>query len=258
MLHTYCWNYFHFVLEALPKFQLIEKSGLPADIPLIFDSIVKNTPQFMELIDIFNTENREIIFIDKLHWHKVGRLYLFTPVQVFPLNFANINATTLSDMLYHKESIDFIKQRIADAAAKEPEQKKSYPEKIFLSRKNTTRRPYNDAEVEQSLQPFGYSTILTGGMSVKEQCRLFSSVTKIVAPSGAALTNIIFCAPGTHVLVLYSIRKLTSTFSTLAAVLGLDMEFFIGKPENLNDIHTAFTIDTDSLQKYLSHVRDFS
>lgn len=250
MVHTYSWNYFHFIIEILPKFQIIHNADIPKEIPLIFDSNIKKVPQFLELIEIFNIEKRKIIYIDKLEWLKVEKIYLVTPIHRFPLNLINPCIQKLDTIAYHSVLIKWIKDYInSHLSESSSNATTSDNKKIFLSRKNGTRRPYNEADVWEVLREFGYISVNTAEMSIREQANLFSRVDYIVAASGAALTNMIFCRPGTRILVLYSLRNCSNLFSSLAANLGLDLQFYIGIPNNPKDIHTSFTIPKDGLRE---------
>lgn len=124
--------------------------------------------------------------------------------------------------------------------------------KIFLSRRNTYRRPYNDTEVEDLAKSMGYEIINTGTLSIKEQAELFHSADIIVAPTGASLTNVLFCRPKTKVIVLSGLAHVT--FVDLALNLGVDLSLFVGKMQNEKDIHSAFTIPIEKLRAYLKEI----
>ena len=253
MVHPYHWNYFHFIIEVLPKFLILEKTVIPRSVPLIFDSCVQNIPQLLELIEIFNVENREVLFINRLEWRRVDKLYLISPVQRFPLNLIDPRKEQLDTFAYNGESIKWLRKRIFDfLGVTDNDNRDITRHKIFLSRKNGTRRPYNEADVWEVLKEFGYISVNTASMSIREQADLFSKADYIVSASGAALTNMIFCRPGTKILVLYSLRNCSNLFSSLAANLGLDLQFYIGIPENPKDVHTPFTIPKDGLRKAMN------
>lgn len=67
--------------------------------------------------------------------------------------------------------------------------------KIFISRKVTKWRKYNEAEIMQFLTEMDYEIVYPESMSYKEQLILFNQASDIVAASGAALTSIICCQP---------------------------------------------------------------
>lgn len=251
MVHTYSWNYFHFIIEILPKFKIIQQANIPREIPLVFDSNVKKVPQFLEFIEIFNIEKREIIYIDKLEWVRFDTAFLITPIHRFPLELIDHRKQQLDTIAYHSSLILYIRRFVATHidTASQGTDTSDKNKKIFLSRKSGTRRPYNESDVWNVIKNLGYKSVDTATMSIKEQVIMFSEAKHIIAASGAALTNIIFCKPGTKVLVLYSLRDCSNLFSSLAAILNIDLQFFIGIPKDSKDIHTSFTIPAENFRE---------
>ena len=47
----------------------------------------------------------------------------------------------------------------------------------------------------------GFEIVDLVGESLEAQIELFSQTSLIVAPTGAALTNMLFCPPGTKVII---------------------------------------------------------
>lgn len=75
--------------------------------------------------------------------------------------------------------------------------------KLYLSRSGTQRRRIdNEAALEAALARAGFETVRPETLSVREQVQLFSQASHVVGSSGAALTNVMFCAPGARVVVL--------------------------------------------------------
>ncbi|WP_295641496.1 glycosyltransferase 61 family protein [uncultured Methylibium sp.] len=77
--------------------------------------------------------------------------------------------------------------------------------KLYLSRSAVgRRRVINEDAVVALLSERGYEVVRPETLSVAEQIRLFAQVSHIVAPTGAALTNMVYAAPGAHVVVFYN------------------------------------------------------
>lgn len=71
------------------------------------------------------------------------------------------------------------------------------PTRIVISRNNQKlRRLVNEDALMEQLTPLGFVLIRPEDLSHGQQVALFSSAEVIVASSGAALTNIVFCRPG--------------------------------------------------------------
>jgi hypothetical protein len=78
------------------------------------------------------------------------------------------------------------------------------PKKIFVSRvgDNLNRRLLNQVEVEDRLAAKGFTIVDPGSMNVEEQIAIFKGADLVVGTCGAAMTNIVFCKPGTGVVSL--------------------------------------------------------
>ena len=75
--------------------------------------------------------------------------------------------------------------------------------KIFISRRGAaTRRVVNEPELFELCAARGFEMVEPEKFSLLDQVRLFAEAAMIVGPKGAALTNCMFCAPGTKTMVL--------------------------------------------------------
>lgn len=93
---------------------------------------------------------------------------------------------------------------------------------IYLSRTNAPRRRLSNEHI--LLEPLlkeGFVVHTLDGLSVREQQHLFSEAAVIVAPHGAALTNVVWCQPGTVVVELLSEDYLVPCFRDLSWQTGL-------------------------------------
>ncbi|MBB3229558.1 glycosyltransferase family 61 protein [Halomonas stenophila] len=89
---------------------------------------------------------------------------------------------------------------------------------IFVSRADAGRRRVaNEEIIRERLRQKGFEVHTLNGLSVTEQQQLFASSAIICAPHGAALTNLVWCGPGTVIIDLLSERHLIPCFRELAA-----------------------------------------
>ncbi len=76
--------------------------------------------------------------------------------------------------------------------------------KLYLSREGTgRRRVVNEAALVQWLATRGFEVVRPETLSVREQVALFAEASHIVAPTGAALTNMLYAPPGACVVAIY-------------------------------------------------------
>jgi len=94
------------------------------------------------------------------------------------------------------------------------------PRKLFLSRRRAgVRRLLNEDEVISALDP-DFELVEPESLTVRQQATLFSEAGIVVAPHGAGLTNLLFCASPTPVVELVHRDEPPNTYRRLAGLLG--------------------------------------
>lgn len=94
--------------------------------------------------------------------------------------------------------------------------------RIFISRSDAPRRRViNEPKFHELLRKRGFEILTIDGLNILEQQVLFSSAEIIFSPHGAALTNIVWCSPGTVVVDFISENHLTPCFKELAWQSGV-------------------------------------
>lgn len=105
--------------------------------------------------------------------------------------------------------------------------------KIFVGRADAKHRILqHESEIRRQLALQGYEAYECEGASVAEQARLFHSAETIVAAHGAALTNLVFCEPGTTVLELFSPKYVNPCYRDTCVVANLKYGAVIGNGED--------------------------
>ena len=128
--------------------------------------------------------------------------------------------------------------------------------RLYVSRRGAGKRPMvNEDAVAALLAERGFEILHLETMDVAAQIRAFAEAAHIVAPHGAGLTNLIFCAPGTTVCELHLDHYVNWCFQRLANLRGLRYGCLVGSaltPRNEEWPHaTPWAVDTDALQRVL-------
>ncbi len=119
----------------------------------------------------------------------------------------------------------------------DPSDRKSYPERIYISRsKCSYRRVINEENVIEILSGFGFVSVLLESMDLDEQIALFASAKVIVAPHGSGLTNMMFCEPGTKVIELMSPNYIRHYYWAISQQLNLEHYYITGESFNCYQI----------------------
>jgi hypothetical protein len=102
--------------------------------------------------------------------------------------------------------------------------------RIYVQRGNVKRRRVvNEAEVIHLLKNYGFSVISMDNKTLKEQVQIFSSAEAIVAPHGAALTNLLFIQSQTKVVELFPHGFVNNCYYVLSNYGKADYSYLQGE-----------------------------
>lgn len=140
---------------------------------------------------------------------------------------------------------------------------------VFASRQGlppTKRRVANFSEIEPVLEAFGIQPVSLGQLAAAEQAQLFHGATIVVGAHGSDLSNILFCRPGTPVVVIenqFSVdHNLHIGLLKLAEVLGLQYHLVESATTDestqgrstMQMINRDYVVDPARLEQILSEV----
>ena len=108
-------------------------------------------------------------------------------------------------------------------------------DRIYISRRDANyRRVANEEALLAVLEPLGFQTVVLSGLTLAEQIALFQRAKVIVAPHGAGLINLVFCAPETCVIELFSPKSVPGLFWVISHYMQLRYGYLLGAdPEAL-------------------------
>jgi len=115
-----------------------------------------------------------------------------------------------------------------------PGRKRGKGRKIFISRGPAMgRHVLNREMLSELLEQRGIEMVEPEHLSLQDQIDLFASADLVVAPHGAALTNLLWCKPETHVIELFSPSYVNICFWALCDQLELRYSYLICKGDPL-------------------------
>src|SRR5262249_42070900 len=106
------------------------------------------------------------------------------------------------------------------------------PKRIYVTRRTAPdSRPLGD---EDLLLPHpeerGFVSIAPEKVSPQEQIDLFAAAEVVVAPHGAALTNLLWLTPGARVLELFHPAYVNAAFWSITQAIGdIDYRYLVGE-----------------------------
>ena len=213
--------FFHFIYDGISRCAMLEKYGYNLQDPTGF--IISQEP----------TEYQKAWFdklgiLDRIVVAPSSSFLLCEKLIVPSLSYLSLDAVGYIKSVFH---VPYPKAR----------------KKIFIGRGKATlgRHMENELELFERLAALGFEYCTMDGLSIHEQASIFASASHIVAPHGAALSNIIFCKKGTKVLEFFGDNYLNGVYYVLCNQLGLKHFNCIGTAIGGNDYKSNFVIPSD-------------
>jgi len=120
-----------------------------------------------------------------------------------------------------------IDQLLRQLAQKLPAAPSTPWRRLYISRK-IGRMMVNEAALIDGLQSRGFELIHLEGFSVTDQIRLFQEAAVVVGPHGAGHANIMWSAPGTHLLEVFHPSWMHPCYAILAKIRGIHHHSLVG------------------------------
>lgn len=131
--------------------------------------------------------------------------------------------------------------------------------RLYLSRATGRRRICrNDSEVYGLLRERGFEFIEERPRGVAEQIDLFANAECVVSPHGGAMTNMVWCEPGTLWLELAESRYYPAFYSGLAESCGARYVAVIREsgPHHQGNVACDILVDLEALRRALVRYLD--
>jgi capsular polysaccharide biosynthesis protein len=179
-------NYYHFLLEAMPRWALVRQILPNVDIDAIY---VPTAHQYQrDLLAIAGIDPGAVIATGEVPAIRASRLL----VPGYP-NVGELQPRWL---------VDWVRETF------KPVNTAGKPSRLFVTRGSgpNTRRLVEGPAVEAMLAERGFVTIDPGAIPVQEQIDHFAAADVIVGIHGAAMTNLVFAKPGVRILELFAPR----------------------------------------------------
>jgi hypothetical protein len=235
-------NYFHWLVECLPKLLWINSLPEFQEAPLLIPAgLHKN---LMAALERVNVNHRDVVYLEPGTACRVERLIYPSALSRVVDRYEGAPVFNVDIVLSHRW-LARLAQRLTSSVHRQGRPWR----KIYLSRRKGYRLLANWEEMELKLLEQGFEIVELEGASLDFQIELFSQAAVIVSPTGAALTNLLFCRPGTKVIIFMSNHEVTNLYfwSNLGAVRHLDVTTIIGdrtfKVTNYYSVHDDYVVD---------------
>lgn len=248
-------NYFHWMVECLPKLLLIESFSEYDGLPILIGEELH--PNFIAALNLINKTGRPIIRLKEDCIYSVDTL-------VYPSDLSRVLDRYSGNICFEKDVVLSGKwiRKLINCIATEAKETQFPWRKIYLTRRSGTyRRLLNEDEIEVAMLQEGYEVIDLSSCSLDYQRILFSQAKLIVAPTGATVTNLIFCKPGIKFVTLFSDHEGLNYYlwQQLATIAKVEFYYYIGKRAFVHDsFHDDFYIPIRQLVDTLRYIEEGS
>jgi Capsular polysaccharide biosynthesis protein len=237
-------NYFHWLVEQLPRLSLLEDC-----LPLIVDERVLQVPQLAQALAVVS--KREIIPLVEGVTYAVKRLVLPSRLAWMPPDLRCGESLEVGDLLLSQEAVAFLRKLRYPSHPK----RKIYVERIP---RTAPARLSNADEVKQTFISLGYESVRPSCMTFDEQRALFAEASVIASESGAGLTNMAFASPRTILICLWSSPTQVSVYADLTGHAGQRALFVAGIPGTsdlaIPEFQFPFAMDCPSLVRSVAKI----
>jgi capsular polysaccharide biosynthesis protein len=202
-------NYHHWLFDALPRLAALELAELN-HLPLIVP----------ERLAAFQRDTLNVLGYPPDQWRAYAGEHVRPDTLVWPSPASIIGYPS-------RYAIDWLRRRLLPALIT-PSSARG--RRIYVSRaRASSRRVQNELDVIAALAPYGFETVHTELLTIREQAELFSTAEAVVAPHGAGISNILF---GTRLAVLEIAqpRYMNSCYYTLAGTCRHHYWYLLAEP----------------------------
>jgi capsular polysaccharide biosynthesis protein len=244
-------NYAHWLTEVLSRVVLFCADERFKGVPLVVnDGLHKN---IMESLLLVAGPEREIITLPIGRALLVEELYLTSAAGYVPFDRRTNKLSGHSHGIFSPRAFELLQNQLGSLGQKTAEE--AWPEKIFLRRNSGTRMVTNADELEKLLFTRGFVIVEPEKLTFLEQVQLFKNAKEIVAYTGAALSNAIFCRPETRVAILMAKHEnmIYRYWANMLAPLQVSVFYVLGNIVRNQDlgIHGDFFVSPTDLVELL-------
>ena len=242
-----CWNWYHYIIEILPKVLLIENINCRT---LLFSDDISKYPTMKEALLNLITENKyNIKFLNKNQNFKVRKLFFINEINKIEFNKINPNINNANTAYFREKYLYILREKLLLNYIKE---ENNLNKKIFLWRENTHRIAQNQNEVLVYLEKNGFEKIDSSTLTLEQQIKIFNSAEIIIGTTGAAWSNLIFCKQNTKAIIFSPIFfNSFNAFSNLAQIFNIDLTYSYYSGNKLDHSESNFRINLEDIKSIL-------
>ena len=207
-------NYYHWLIETLPRLYILELAGYgPDNVKLIIPPIGSRPSFVLDSLSLVGWNDNQDCLKSGVYTAK----NLIVPSLTSPRSRISAPAA------------DWLREKVLGSSSDVANNFKGY-ERIYIARDDApTRRVLNSVEVDELMKKHGFVKVTMSGKKVSEQAQILSSAKYICGVHGAALANVVFCQKGAKLLEIFMEGLFTKAFFNLSRLRNMEYGCFLAK-----------------------------
>ncbi|MBM5461513.1 glycosyltransferase family 61 protein [Pseudomonas sp. P66] len=235
-------NYAHFMTEVLPRIAMFV-THVPGSMPLVIDAGLH--ANIMSAIELLAGSQRELILLERGREMHIKKAHVISNCGYVPFErrSGSEGFQGHSQGQFSPVALKTIREEIFGKLKLEARGGK----RLFIRRNSGYRNVLNAKEIEEILVARGFEVVEPEKLSFAEQVAVFSSADIVVGATGAAFANLLFCKPGTQLVIMIAQLENTSYYywQSMACASGNAITYVFGSLEQGvgHSIHSDFHVD---------------
>lgn len=235
-------DFFHYAADACPRTRIDEEVILLNSMECgnYGAFLLRNIPKIIAIKQLALEQYRLIAPLYD-QWHistfnafgiNVDHIIPYRRGQIYDVNKLIIPSMRLAEFFLDDDSTDLF-QSFAERISS-PNSLANRPEKIYISRltqgrlRPDYRRFMNEDELIEKLENLGFYIFEPEHHSFAEKVLTFAAARIVVGPSGAGMSNSVFCRPGTIILSIEPLPHWLTLHANIFASNKLTYAFVLG------------------------------
>ena len=187
-------NWYHWIIDTLPSIFLAR--ALPEEFdsyPVLVDEVALTRPAWLETLATV-IGNREVIPLSRSGYTTVSDLvWIDSPSSPGPLTLLKSGKPSFR---VHPTALRTYRGHLISTLGLEDTAQRPN-KRVFLGRKATPNRPYNQQELIAEAMRFGYEPVFLEELNFADSVKVMMESESVIGPHGAGWANALFCHPGT-------------------------------------------------------------
>jgi hypothetical protein len=231
LAHPWSYGYYHWLLEALPRLALLEQDARLAELFLIVPGPLKRFQQ--ETLRLAGIADERLVPFDGGCW------------ELEELFFPSLPAPTGNPSPH---AVEWLRRTFLPGNPDLAEPSGVGGRKLYLSRRDAPqRRLLNETEITDFLVSDGFEIYCAGDHSFAEQVKTFSEASLVIAPHGAAVSNMVFAPSRACLIEFFGRNYVNGCYWALANLRKQRYGCLTGEPTGLD-----YTISLTALQAMMA------